>query len=63
MQTCQDAEIFKGEIFTFANFRKTKKKLSSRFSKTPIFAFLCNLCNLKNKIAVSTRNWENEVSN
>ena len=26
VQTCQDAEIFKGEIFTFVNFRKTKKK-------------------------------------
>ena len=25
VQTCQDAEIFKGEIFTFVNFRKTKK--------------------------------------
>ena len=27
VQTCQDAEIFKGEIFTFVNFRKKKKKV------------------------------------
>ena len=44
-QTCQGAEIFKGEIFTFRNCLKVlptiswvaKKILSSRSSKMPIF--------------------------
>ena len=50
-QTCQGAETFKGETFTFGKFLKVpptigwagKKILISRSSKTPIFAFL--LCN------------------
>ena len=50
-QTCQGAETFKGEIFTFGKFLKVppttdwavKKLLISRSSQAPIFAFL--LCN------------------
>ena len=53
LQTCQGAEIFKGEIFTSRGGRGI---LISRFSKTPIFAF--SLCDLKNKKTVSTQNWE-----